>query len=203
MWWKELLLIESILLPQVVLQEREIERLGGDRSIKLNVRVISATNRNLQDMIDKGTFREDLYYRLNVIPIHIPPLRERKADIPILVQHFIDTLGKELGKAHLKLDPGALEEIMDHDWPGNVRELENCIEYAVNFESGSKITINNIPEKIIGKNAAAGQGIRLTLKEIEDRYIKSVMAQFPEDKAQAAEILGIDVSTLYRKIKKS
>lgn len=186
-----------------VLETRLIERVGGNDIIPINVRLITATNRNLEEMIANGTFREDLYYRINVIPLNIPPLRDREEDILVLAKRFITKYNELLGKKIIGLSKEVENLFEIYSWPGNVRELENCIEYAVNFESGSKITINNIPEKIIGKNAAAGQGIRLTLKEIEDRYIKSVMAQFPEDKAQAAEILGIDVSTLYRKIKKS
>ena len=186
-----------------VLETRLIERVGGNDIIPINVRLITATNRNLEEMIANGTFREDLYYRINVIPLNIPPLRDREEDILVLAKRFITKYNELLGKKIIGLSKEVENLFEIYSWPGNVRELENCIEYAVNFESGSKITINNIPEKILGKNAAAGQGIRLTLKEIEDRYIKSVMAQFPEDKAQAAEILGIDVSTLYRKIKKS
>src|ERR1700751_2840221 len=114
-----------------VLQEREFERLGGTRTVKVDVRLIAATNRDLRAALEEGTFRQDLYYRLNVVPIHIPPLRERKEDIPFLAIHFVEKLSRELGSSVREISPGAMDRLVDHTWPGNVRELENTIERSI------------------------------------------------------------------------
>jgi Nif-specific regulatory protein len=128
-----------------ILQEREFERIGSSQTIKTNVRIIAATNRNLEEMIKKGEFREDLYYRLNVFPIHIPSLRERRNDIPILVNHFISSLNKKYSLNIKRIDTPAIDLLMIYHWPGNIRELENCIERAAILSTDSVIRSNNLP----------------------------------------------------------
>ena len=123
-------------------------RLGGVETIKVDVRIIAATNVDLRQMMDEGRFREDLYYRLHVITVQLPPLRERKDDIPLLVQHFLDKYGEENHKPNLELTPDALDLLMDYDWPGNVRELENVIERAVVLTSGPRIDVDLIPDHV-------------------------------------------------------
>ncbi|MBW1974317.1 MAG: sigma 54-interacting transcriptional regulator [Deltaproteobacteria bacterium] len=131
-----------------ILQEMEFERVGGTDTIHVDVRVIAASNRDLKEEIKKGRFREDLYYRLNVVHVHVPPLRERKEDIPLLVRHFLDKYGTESGIENIRIARDALKCLMDYDWPGNVRELENVIERAVVLCSGSEITINDLPPEV-------------------------------------------------------
>ncbi len=128
-----------------ILQEREFERIGSNTPIKIDIRVITATNRNLADEVKNGKFREDLYYRLNVIHIHMPPLRERKDDIPLLVEHFLVKFRHAAGAIPTAISEEALERLVDHDWPGNVRELENAIERAVVLSRGNPITVEHLP----------------------------------------------------------
>src|SRR4249920_594227 len=131
-----------------VIQEREFMRLGGVDTIKVDVRILAATNVSLREMVAQGRFREDLFYRLNVITVELPPLRDRKDDIPLLVQHFLEKYGEENHKTHLELTPEALDLLMDYDWPGNVRELENVIERAVVLSTGNKIGPDLIPDQV-------------------------------------------------------
>ncbi|NPA41520.1 MAG: sigma-54-dependent Fis family transcriptional regulator [Aquificae bacterium] len=130
-----------------VLQEKEIERLGGSKPIKVDVRVIAATNRNLEQLMKEGKFREDLYYRLNVFPIFIPPLRERREDIPILVQHFVETFGREYGK-EVKVSPEVMDLFMAYDWPGNVRELQNVVERMIILDTDGVLTVEELPSEL-------------------------------------------------------
>ena len=131
-----------------VMQEREFMRLGGMETIKVDVRIIAATNVDLKREMEEGRFREDLFYRLHVISIHLPALRDRKDDIPLLVQHFLEKYGEENGRPALELSPEALDLLMDYDWPGNVRELENVIERAVVLSAGSRIGPDLIPDHV-------------------------------------------------------
>ena len=190
-----------------VIQEQRIRRLGGKKEIPIDVRMVCATHRDLEKMIVDGSFREDLYYRLNVIPIHIPPLRERKADIPILVQHFIDTLGKELGKAHLKLDPGALKEIMDHDWPGNVRELQNVMERAMILAKDIIVQDHLMIQrttKHTSKAANIEHNLPVNLPEIIQRveyeYLNKACKEHKSSR-EIAKALGISHTTVIKKMK--
>ena len=134
-----------------VLAEREIDRLGGTKSVKINVRFITATHRNVEEAITAGKFREDLFYRLNVIPVVIPPLRERKSDIPLLIQHFLNQFGVEQGKQPKAINDEAKRILVNYSWPGNIRELRNFIERMVVLSVGNTITVRDLPEKVLGE----------------------------------------------------
>jgi two-component system response regulator AtoC len=179
-----------------VLQDGTFERLGGTETLKVDVRVISATNRNLEDDIKSGRFREDLYYRLNVIPIHIPPLRERREDIPLLIEHFIGRSGKRI-----RFSPEAINALMRYDFPGNVRELENIVERCIALSEGKVIERHDLPQHILKE----GQPEVLTLSEVsaeaEKEHILRVLRTTNNNKTKAAEILGISRKTLWEKMK--
>jgi len=187
-----------------VLQEREAIPVGGTEAIPVDVRVVAATNRDLEDDIKRGRFRSDLYYRLNVINIHLPPLRDRRDDIPIFVRAFLDHIALERGEPPKQLAPDAVEVIMAYDWPGNVRELENALERAVTLTKGESIPRSAIPDKIVDRKAeplvAERQHHTPTLDVIEQAYILWVLQSEGGNKTRAAEVLGIDPSTLYRKL---
>ena len=187
-----------------VLQEREAIPVGGTEAIPVDVRVVAATNRDLEDDIKRGRFRSDLYYRLNVINIHLPPLRDRRDDIPIFVRAFLDHIAGLRSEPPKQLAPDALEVIMAYDWPGNVRELENALERAVTLTKGESIPRSAIPDKIVDRKAeplvAERQHHTPTLDVIEQAYILWVLQSEGGNKTRAAEVLGIDPSTLYRKL---
>ncbi|MFA7567945.1 MAG: sigma-54 dependent transcriptional regulator [Alkalispirochaeta sp.] len=186
-----------------VLQEKQFERVGGEETIDVDVRIIAATNRDLRAEIEKGTFREDLYYRLNVVNIHVPPLRERKEDIPLLVAAFIKEFAKENGKAVEGIDPRARAALHNHDWPGNIRELRNCIESAVVMAKGSIITLEDLPPTI-NRSGDGNDVIRISLgsslQDAEQEIIRSTLAAQNGNKTRTAEVLGIGRKTLHRKI---
>ncbi|MDD2498615.1 MAG: sigma 54-interacting transcriptional regulator [Desulfitobacteriaceae bacterium] len=192
----------------VVLQEREIERLGGDRSIKLNVRVISATNRNLQDMIDKGTFREDLYYRLNVVGVEVPALRYRKKDIAMLAQYFLHKLNHRFMTPITSISREAINILEGYAWPGNIRELENVMERAMSLASMEKIEVLSkryftmlCPNPEF--NCPLGnENLKAMTCEFEQNVLNRTLEKTSGNKVLAAEYLGIDLSSLYRKLKK-
>ena len=178
-----------------VIQEREFMRLGGVETIKVDVRIIAATNVDLQQMMEDGRFREDLFYRLHVITIQLPPLRERKDDIPLLVQHFLQKYGEENGKPGLELAPDALDLLMDYDWPGNVRELENVIERAVVLTQGSRIGADLIPDQVrrtptfqIPHIAVPPDG--LSLKDVVTNFEKRLIESTLESAGRRAEARG-------------
>ena len=185
-----------------VLQERKFERVGGEQTIEVDVRVIAATNRNLEDEVKKGNFREDLYYRLNVVHIHVPPLRERKEDIPLIIAHYLDTFAKENGKQIKGFDNRAKSALYSYDWPGNIRELRNCVESAVLMASGEVITVDDLPPAINAKSADDGIKIPLgvSLEEAERMIIEQNLAANKNNKSKTAEILGIGRKTLSRKL---
>lgn len=185
-----------------VLQEREIKRVGDTKDIQVDVRVIAATNRDLSEEVKKGVFREDLYYRLSVIPLQLPPLRERIEDIPLLVQHF---LLKHSGPAreNLKaLGPGVMDIFLNYNWPGNVRELENVIERAITLCEGSAILARDIPENILKLTGVKSTTTNLKdiMRQKEREYIRNIIEEAKGDKKEAARLLGIDLATLYRKL---
>ncbi|WP_242833470.1 sigma-54 interaction domain-containing protein [Desulfosporosinus youngiae] len=192
----------------VVLQEREIERLGGNRSVKLDVRVISATHRNLQSMAEKGLFRKDLYYRLNVVQVEVPALRHRKEDITLLVEYLLHKLKDRLKTPVVGISRGALEMLKKHVWPGNVRELENVLERAMSLAYMENAYLLDqrhftfIFDKISATWSPGRKSLREATHEFEQRIITQVMEETGSNKAQAAELLGIDLSSLYRKLKK-
>ncbi len=185
------------------LQEREIIPLGSTKPVKVDVRILASTNRDLEALMRKGQFREDLYYRLNVITLRIPPLRERKDDIPLLVDHFIRKYSRKHKIPPKRVPKEVLQVLMAYSWPGNVRELENAIERALILSPGEEITLEALPPQILGLRGEDEVSLpppTLTLEELERRYILKVLEEVGWDKARAAQILGINLSTVYRKL---
>jgi transcriptional regulator with PAS, ATPase and Fis domain len=188
-----------------VLQEKEIRRVGGTRSTPVDARVIAATNLDLAEQVRAKQFREDLFYRLNVIEVHMPALRERTEDIPLLAMHFIKKYADAMKKRVAGLTEGALALLMDYAWPGNVRELENVIERGVTLTRGEKIVPEDLPQAVRG-DAGDRQMIEeaaektRSLAEVERAYILRVLEKTAGNKYQAAQILAIDRKTLYRKL---
>jgi DNA-binding NtrC family response regulator len=185
------------------LQEREIRRVGGNQPITLNVRVIAATNRDLAQLIREGRFREDLYYRLNVVLLRLPPLRERREEIPLLAEHFLAEAGQRHGRA-MRLTPAASARLLSYAWPGNVRELENAIEHAAILASGEAITPDDLPPHIAsgaGLGPAPALPAQQNLAEIEKAYIVQTLERCGWNHSRAAEALGIARTTLWRKLK--
>jgi DNA-binding NtrC family response regulator len=184
------------------LQEKEIVRVGGAAPIKLDIRIVAATNRDLKRAVAEGKFREDLYYRLNVISIEIPPLRQRKEDIPILVQHFIRKFNIELGKNVQKMSEDALLALMKYDWPGNVRELENALERAMVVARNAIISLEGLHlAPHILKTDVVAHGDK-SIKSVERQHILKILTETQWNIQRSAEILDIDRVTLYNKIKK-
>ena len=184
-----------------VLQEREFEKVGGENLISMKARVISATNRDILKLVKEGKFREDLYYRLNVVSIYLPPLRERIEDIPLLVKHFLNKANKMLHKEVNKIPGEVMEALKKHFWVGNVRELENALIQALVLTSGDVLLKENIllrePENASLSNSELN---KLSLAEVEKRHIKKVLDSCKWDKQKASKILGISLPTLYSKI---
>jgi two-component system response regulator HydG len=188
-----------------VLQEGTVRRVGADREREINVRVIAATNRDLESAVSDGRFRDDLYWRLNVIHVHIPPLRERPFDIPLLVEHFINKIAEKSGQAPLNVPPETLATLTTYSWPGNARELENVIERACALATGPNLTPGDLPERVrsngqTGALIARAREQRMTLRELEKEYIVEALRMTGGNKSRAAEILGIDRRTLHRKL---
>ena len=187
-----------------VLQERCFYRVGGAEEVRVDVRVIAATNRDLQQAVEDREFRDDLYYRLNVIEIKLPPLRERRDDIPLLAGDFVERLSHELGKDVADISAGALKLLMDYDWPGNVRELENAVERAIVTAKARVLTEDDFAF-LSRKMEAGGNGrvpVNVTLQELERQAIAAAIQRTSGNIKEAAAALGIDRSTLYEKIKK-
>ena len=184
-----------------VLQENQFERIGGTRSIEANVRWIAATNRDLRERMAQGLFREDLYHRLAVFPIHLPPLRERKSDIVPLSQALLTQICRELGKPNLRLSPNSLEKLQLASWPGNIRELRNTLERAAILASKDEIVPDNI-QLDAALLPSAGTKKTGTLAELERTAIQQALQQCSNNRKQAAAILGIGVRTLYDKLKR-
>ena len=199
-----LLLDEIAEMPQTLqvkllraLQDRVVRPVGGNDEIKVDLRVISATNRDLPAFVRQGKFREDLYYRVAVIPIRIPSLRERPEDIPILADHFLKRASAGMGKDITGFDDEALKWLLQHNWPGNVRELENVVERAATLAKGPLITRDDL--RIEFTPGSTGElGVRPSLAEVESQYIRRIMDEVRGDKRAAARILGISVRTLQR-----
>ncbi|MEE9275938.1 MAG: sigma-54 dependent transcriptional regulator [bacterium] len=188
-----------------VLQEREIRRIGGRENIRIDVRLISATNRDLEERIKESKFREDLYYRLNVIPLRLPELKERTEDIPILVNHFIQKFCKENDLPPKRLTKGALQALLEYEWPGNVRELENAVERAMALCEKDEIEAEDLPRRIFavrGDGRVLQVGGEVTLDALERRHIESVLRRTGGHQIRASRVLGIDRRTLYRKLVK-
>jgi transcriptional regulator with PAS, ATPase and Fis domain len=197
------LLMQSKLLR--FLQEHEIKRVGGTESIKLDVRVIGATNQPLEPLVKSGKFREDLFDRLNVMTILLPPLRERKEDIPLLANHFLRKFSEENHKKISHISPEALKIIIQYSWPGNVRELEHTIERSVILSIHPIILPEDLPRKMSEESTTPEAQISeepLSLRELEKRYVIKVLERTGGNKKKASEILGIDRATLYRILEK-
>jgi len=186
------------------LQEREIRPVGGSTAVPVDVRIIAATNRDLEEEIRRGNFRSDLFYRLNVIALNLPPLRDRRDDLLLLIESFLQQLGVEAGTDPKALASEALDAVMVYEWPGNVRELENALEHATVLSRGSLIDAASLPERITKRRKeplVAERSYRNpTLEVIERAYIMWVLQAEGGNKTRAAEVLGIDPSTLYRKL---
>jgi transcriptional regulator with PAS, ATPase and Fis domain len=190
-----------------VLQEKEVRPVGSNEKVAVDVRVIAATNRDLEAAYRGGTFRKDLYFRLNVVTVHLPALRERRSDIPMLVHHF---LGRYAPGTNLQVTPAAMKSLLNYDWPGNVRELENCIARAVTLGDRQVIDVSDLPPAIRSEQPAApamtpqdAASLSTTaLAEMERMTILRVFEQANGDKALAGKMLGISRATLYRKLKR-
>jgi len=187
------------------LQEKEIRPVGATRSVPINVRILAASNRNLEVAVEQGSFRRDLYFRLNVLSLRIPPLRERKQDIPLLVGHFLERLSRLTGSQRAISDE-ALKIMLAYDWPGNVRELENCLERASAMSSGPLIHSGDLPTALRNSmrqqsSAEVRSGTIIPIAQLEREAILSALRQLKGDKLEAAKKLGMGKTTLYRKIR--
>ena len=186
------------------LQEREVERVGGTRTIKIDVRVIAATNRDLKKAVEEEAFREDLYYRLNVVPITLPDLKDRQEDIPLLANHFVQKFAQESNPAIREISKEAMAVLMSHAWPGNVRELENVIERAVTLGHGPAVLPTDLPPHLAGGANPLERALarEATLEDLERDYIAMILQRTKGHQIRASTILGIDRRTLYRKIRR-
>lgn len=193
-----------------VLQDKEFERIGGIKTIKVNVRIIAATNKNIEQLVRVGTFREDLYYRLNVIRIFIPPLQEHKEDLALLVNYFIQKFNKVMGTAITGISPSAFVVLQDYRWPGNVRELENVLERTMSLKPQGVIEAEDLPDYILGAGFFPRAllkenvlpGLHPYLREQEQEIIQWALEKTKGNRSQAARLLGISRSTLYEKLNK-
>lgn len=188
------------------LQEREIERIGGTDTIKLDIRVIAATNKDLEQLVAKGQFREDLYYRLHVMTIRIPPLRDRHGDIPLLIQGLVHKISDQIGKYVSQVSPEAMDVLRGYQWPGNIRELENILERAINMTEGDTIELKHLPINLTNQAGKVIQGPVQPLKELLDQVEKQAILQALEEaggnRVKAAKALGIGRSSFYEKLEK-
>jgi len=189
-----------------VLQDRQFERVGGNETVKVDVRVIAATNRRLDLLAARDEFREDLYYRIRVIQVDVPPLRERKEDIPLLVETFIKEFNREHGRKVTGITRGVADRFMQNDWPGNIRELRNTVEEMVVYAQGKRaLEVSDLPIQLRQQRSASGEDLNVTvgmsMQEIERRAIEATLRAVGYDKQKAAKILGIGLRTLYRKQK--
>jgi DNA-binding NtrC family response regulator len=189
------------------IQEKEIRPVGSTRRVAINIRILAATNRDLEQAVMQGTFRRDLYFRLNVLNLRIPALRERRQDIPLLIAYFLERMVRTSGQEKMLSDE-ALKAMLAYDWPGNVRELENCLERAYAFTSGPLIHTTDLPREIArlpesehSKNNGNGKPRIIPMAELEKQTILSAITELHGDKLQAARLLGIGKTTLYRKLK--
>lgn len=188
-----------------VLQERTLLRVGGTNEIPVDLRILAATNKDLKKEVEQGTFRQDLYYRLNVVTLVVPPLAARPDDIPLLVQHFLEKFSRAQGQDIREVDPEVMDLLMHYQYPGNVRELENLMERAVTLCRGQVIEVQHLPPDLQNHRFQVQRRTRRnlpTLEETEREYILWVMEQVQGNKTRAAEVLGIDRVSLWRKLKR-
>ncbi len=181
-----------------VLQEREIVRVGGSQTTKVDFRCIAASNRDLKSLVEAGTFRPDLYYRLNVVSIHAPPLRERKEDVPLLLNHFLEKFSRSMNRPVPEISPEALKLLLNYEWPGNVRELENAVERAMVIRRGQRIEAADFPFQMSEPSRSNGR----SLDEVERAHVEHVVKDTGGNLSQAARVLHIDRTTLYNKLRK-
>lgn len=187
------------------IQEKEIRPVGSTRRIPIEIRILAATNRDLEQAVAQGTFRRDLFFRLNVLNLRVPALRERRQDIPLLVGHFLERLSRDSGREH-RISDVAMKILLEHDWPGNVRELENCLERACAITSAAEIQLSDLPSSMTGGNGhlalpSNGESKIIPISELEKQAILKTIMQLNGDKLLAARLLGIGKTTLYRKLK--
>ncbi len=194
-----------------VLQEQEFQRVGGNRDIRVDVRLVAATNKDLRTQVDAGLFRSDLFFRLNVVHVPMPPLRERMTDIPLLITYFLKKFCTRLGRQMLEIQPETMRVLCSYSWPGNVRELENAIEYAILMSRGHSITVEDLPNQIrshktpdsnVELNLEKNTGLMDALDAMEEKMIRDALRKAGAIQAQAAKILGISRSNLQYKMKK-
>ncbi len=194
-----------------VLQERRFERVGGNKEIEVDIRLVAATNKDLMQAVKNGEFREDLYYRLNVVQIHLPPLRERREDIPLLAAHFLNKYARENGIPVKNVTAEAVDYLMGYEWPGNIRQLENVIERCMVLAVGENIGVEDLPPEIKDEEAQFKGAVDLlptrlnlndTLEKIEAALIRRAMARSDLVKVKAADLLGVSKSLLQYKLKK-
>ncbi len=186
------------------LQEREFERVGGNKPIRVDVRIVAATNRDLDGAVKEGRFREDLFHRLNVIAVNLPPLRERKDDIPLLAYHFLQRFSLETKKNITEISHGAMERLLGSDWPGNVPELANVIERAVVLGKGPKITLNDLPSRVLGtetRTSSDSQSYHQAIDDYRREVIKQALASAQGNRAAAAKALGLHRTHLMKLLK--
>jgi two-component system response regulator HydG len=189
-----------------LIEDGRIVRIGSNESVKIDVRIIAATNKDLGELVKEGKFREDLYFRFNVICLRLPPLRERQEDIFLLMDTFIKEFSKKNGKNIKDISPEARKILFRYDWPGNVRELRNCIESMIVFNQNGVLDIDDMPEHIYKSNRPALTGpvfpVGVTLDEMEKELMKNTLAYVGGNRGETAKILGIGERTLYRKLEK-
>lgn len=186
-----------------VIQEREVRRVGAEAAKPVDVRILASTNKSLEDLVRQGKFRTDLYFRLNVLELDVPPLRERKADIPALAYHFIGGFARMLGKEANDIDPAVLDAIVAYDWPGNVRELQNCTEFVVNMLDGNAIRLEHLPPFLRGgRRSVAASAFRARVEEAERDAVLEALRAAHGNKAEAARRLGLNRTTLWRVLKR-
>ena len=185
-----------------VLQELEFERVGGSVTVKVDVRVLASTNSDLDELVAVGLFRQDLLYRLKVVPIHLPPLRERTEDIPLLVQAFLKRCSESDDVAPREVAPAAMQLLMQYPWPGNIREVQNVVENIVISSAGPLLDVDDLPPDIRSAVPSVGGTfpVGITMREIEERAIRETLASVGGNRRAAARILGIGLRTLHRKI---
>ena len=195
------------------LEEKSFKRVGGTRDIQVDVRIIAATNRDIDKAVKTGAFREDLYYRLQVIPIRLPSLRERREDIPLLIQHFLDLFNEELRKDTHSVTPEAMERLMAYHWPGNIRELRNVIERVMILENKQRIELSDLPAVVADSDPAGAETVEariaspptvgsMTLEDMEKRAIREALERVGHNQVQAAKLLGISRDTLRYRMRK-
>jgi DNA-binding NtrC family response regulator len=189
------------------LGEQTIQRVGSNQTLKVDVRVVAATNKNLEAMVREGKFRDDLFYRLDVVPIHLPPLRDRREDIPLLIHAFVQEFSRQNDKRITGLSADAQEALQHYSWPGNIRELRAAIEHAVALCRGERLGVRDLPARVVGKpgDAATSQvdpsASHLNLEAMEKNFIRQALRLTDGNVTEAAKLLGISRRTLHRKIK--